>query len=409
MSPPLSPKKHPLTRVAITQSNDDDELNNKSLEKPGLNEQQLQEPPQQQQPNLETTPKIAFIQEVSTSTMPRKKYRMRLFEAPPELLEFIKTSEEEKNKATISPNNKRTAATDIVGGTNDRNGSSFATPSSHNKGRMIMTPKTTTGQQTTTRKIISDKRSNRSRKNPYPKKAPSKSSPGITLKVDVFTAFKEDPASLLKSDDPPTNSNSMSLLFSEFSSSESSPPQSPSPQRSLSKKQRKQHKTKTKRSKNHISERKRKGNSLARVMADRGLIETTFNPVTTVAGEIKQIRIPPPPPMLFDELVKSIDQLGLTTELLSKINPRINWKGQPLSISHLPHYNSLHPKEAIVASTLRLTPVQYLTAKNTLVSSARRYIQKSLPFRKSDAQKLLRIDVNKASKLWEFFMQVKWI
>ncbi|CAG8450727.1 7908_t:CDS:1 [Funneliformis mosseae] len=402
MSPPLSPKKNTLTSAA---SNDEDESNNKSLEEQG---QQLQESPQQQ-PNLETTSKIAFIQEDSRTTIPRKRYRMRLFEAPPELLEFIKTSEEEKNKAVISPNNKRTAVTDIVGGTNDRNGSSFATPSSHNKGRMIMTPNTTTGQQTTTRKIISDKRQNRSRKNPYPKKAPSKSSPGITLKVDVFTPFKEDPASLLKSDDPPTNSNSTSLLFSEFSSSESSPPQSPSPQRSLSKKQRKQHKTKTKRSKNHISERKRKGNSLARVMADRGLIETTFNPVSTVAGEIKQIRIPPPPPMLFDELVKSIDQLGLTTELLSKINPRINWKGQPLSISHLPHYNSLHPKEAIVASTLRLTPVQYLTAKNTLVSSARRYIQKSLPFRKSDAQKLLRIDVNKASKLWEFFMQVKWI
>ena len=68
--------------------------------------------------------------------------------------------------------------------------------------------------------------------------------------------------------------------------------------------------------------------------------------------------------MQFDELVKSIDQLGLTTELLSKANPRINWKGQPLSISHLPHYGSLHPKEAIVASTLRLTPVQYLTANH---------------------------------------------
>jgi hypothetical protein len=348
---------------------------------------------------------------------------MRICEAPPEILTLIKESEVEKNKSNVSPNKFSNVSTavpasttgelpavpDIMGSTNDKNGSSFATsnqPSSHNKGRVIITPNTTTASTTaqqTNYKIVSDKR-NRSRKNPYPKKAPSKSSPGITLKVDVFTAFKEDPAALLKSDDPPTNSSlSNSLLFAEFSSSESSPPSSPRP---LSKKQRK---TKTKRSKNHISERKRKGNSLARVMADRGLLETTLNPVTTVTGEIKPIRIPPPPPMQFDELVKSIDQLGLTTELLNKANPRINWKGQPLSISHLPHYSSLHPKEAIVASTLRLTPVQYLTAKNTLVSSARRYIQKSLPFRKSDAQKLLRIDVNKASKLWEFFMQVKWI
>ncbi|GET61054.1 hypothetical protein RhiirA5_154335 [Rhizophagus irregularis] len=36
-------------------------------------------------------------------------------------------------------------------------------------------------------------------------------------------------------------------------------------------------------------------------------------------------------------------------------------------------------------------------------------MKKSLPFRKSDAQKLHRIDVNKASKLWEWFVQTKWI
>ncbi|CAG8698104.1 15730_t:CDS:1 [Acaulospora morrowiae] len=113
--------------------------------------------------------------------------------------------------------------------------------------------------------------------------------------------------------------------------------------------------------------------------------------------------------MQFDKLMENIENLNLDTELLDRTTPKINWKGQPLSISHLPHYDALHSKEAHVASTLRLTPIQYLTSKNTLVSSARRYIQKSLPFRKSDAQKLLRIDVNKASKLWEFFMQVKWI
>ncbi|GBC06076.1 hypothetical protein RclHR1_06600010 [Rhizophagus clarus] len=423
ISPPLSPNPCPLTRD-MTQSNKNDDLNNNPLER-GPKLEELQQQQQQQQCNL---PKITVTQETSTnspsatSPIPRNKYRMRICEAPLEILTLIKASEEEKNKSTNSSNKSFDVSTavpasttgepDIMGNTNDKNSSSFSVSnqnSSHNKGRVtIMTPNnTTTAQQTSSNhKIVSDKKDkrNRSRKNPYPKKAPSKSSPGITLKVDVFTPFKEDPTSLLKSDDPPTNSNSTNSLFlADFSSSESSPPNSP---RLTSKKQRK---TKTKRSKNHVSERKRKGNSLARVMADRGLLETTFNPVSTTTGEIKPLRIPPPPPMQFDELIKSIDKLGLTTELLNKANPRINWKGQPLSILHLPHYNSLHPKEAIVASTLRLTPVQYLTAKNTLVSSARRYIQKSLPFRKSDAQKLLRIDVNKASKLWEFFMQVKWI
>jgi hypothetical protein len=435
ISPPLSPNPCPLTRE-MTQSNKNDDLNNNPLERgPILKEEEEQQQQQQQQCNL---PKITVTQETSTnslstsSSIPRNKYRMRICEAPIEILTLIKASEEKKNKSTVSSNKffdvstagsasttgEVPAVPDIMGSTNDKNSSSFSTSnqsSSHNKGRVIITTPnntTTTAQQTSPNnnnnyyKMISDKKNkrNRFRKNPYPKKAPSKSSPGITLKVDVFTPFKEDPTSLLKSDDPPTNSNSSNSLFlADFSSSESSPPNSP---RLSSKKQRK---TKTKRSKNHVSERKRKGNSLARVMADRGLLETTFNPVSSTTGEIKPLRIPPPPPMQFDELIKSIEKLGLTTELLNKANPRINWKGQPLSILHLPHYNSLHPKEAIVASTLRLTPVQYLTAKNTLVSSARRYIQKSLPFRKSDAQKLLRIDVNKASKLWEFFMQVKWI
>ncbi|CAB4428765.1 unnamed protein product [Rhizophagus irregularis] len=434
ISPPLSPNPCPLTRE-MTQSNKNDDLNNNPLEKgPNEPQQQQQEQQQQQQQQQQEVnnnlPKITITQETSssnshsiTSSIPRNKYRMRICEAPIEILTLIKASEEEKNKSTVSSNKKFfdvstavsalttgevPAVPDIMGSTNDKNSSSLNQSSSHNKGRVIITTpnNTTTAQQTSQHKMITDKKNkrNRFRKNPYPKKAPSKSSPGITLKVDVFTPFKADPTSLLKSDDPPTNSNSTnSLFFGDFSSSDSSPPNSP---RLTSKKQRK---TKTKRSKNHVSERKRKGNSLARVMADRGLLETTFNPVSTTTGEIKPLRIPPPPPMQFDELIKSIDKLGLTTELLNKANPRINWKGQPLSILHLPHYNSLHPKEAIVASTLRLTPVQYLTAKNTLVSSARRYIQKSLPFRKSDAQKLLRIDVNKASKLWEFFMQVKWI
>src|ERR1051325_4074082 len=115
-------------------------------------------------------------------------------------------------------------------------------------------------------------------------------------------------------------------------------------------------KTRTKRTKPTISERKRKGNSLARVMADRGLLESTLTPLVTV-GDIKPIRIPPPPPMQFDELMRHIEQLNLDLTALHRVNPKINWKGQPLSITHLPHYGSLHLKEAHVASTLRLTPV----------------------------------------------------
>jgi hypothetical protein len=318
---------------------------------------------------------------------PKSKYRMRLCDAPPELLEMIKRSEMKNEKSLPDK------------------------PVSSN----VIVKNVSTSAITNNYKIVTvDEKRHRFRKNPYPKKAPSKSSPGITLQVDVYTTLKEDPRALLRRSDLSTTSSisSNSSFLSSFNDSssgtESTPPQSPITSRPSSRKQITKTKTKTKRTKPIISERKRKGNSLARVMADRGLLESTLTPIV-VAGEIKPIRIPPPPPMQFDELMKNIEELNLDLTILQRITPKISWKGQPLSILHLPHYNSLHSKEAHVASTLRLTPVQYLTAKHTLISSARRYVQKSLPFRKSDAQKLLRIDVNKASKLWEFFMQVKWI
>ncbi|RIA92432.1 hypothetical protein C1645_765079 [Glomus cerebriforme] len=158
-----------------------------------------------------------------------------------------------------------------------------------------------------------------------------------------------------------------------------------------------------------FSERKRKSNSLARVMQDRGLLKSTLNITSTTFTETKSVLFPNPPTMEINELKKSIEDLNIETTILDDVNINIKWKGQPLNITHLTHYSLLHPKEAHVTSILRLTPVQYLTSKYILISSARRYVKKNLPFRKSDAQKLLRIDVNKASKLWEFFQQIKWI
>ncbi|CAG8486968.1 16893_t:CDS:1, partial [Cetraspora pellucida] len=337
---------------------------------------------------------LSNIEITNYATGSQHRFRMRVCDVPKELMDLIKASEKmplrvSKTTAALTTGNL-SASSDIMGSTKD------AVSICPNNGRVTLTPNQTQSTNIDDRgsiKKLVDKR-RRIRKNPYPTKAPSKSSPGITLKVDVFTPFKEDPQALLHSDDPPASDPSTPLLFSDIFSSaeETSESSSRHNPRLLNKKQRIKHRNKTKRT---VSERKRKGNSLARVMADRGLLEATFTPVA-VEGEAKTIRIPPPPPMQFEELMENIDQLDLDSNLLDRINPKVNWKGQPLTISHLPHYNSLHSKEAYVASTLRLTPVQYLTSKNTLVSSARRYTQKSLPFRKSDAQKLLRIDVNKA-------------
>lgn len=88
---------------------------------------------------------------------------------------------------------------------------------------------------------------------------------------------------------------------------------------------------------------------------------------------------------------------------------KIVWKGAPLKISHLPMYNKLHPVEVNIASTLRLTPIQYIRCKRTLIRAAFEYERHGTPFRKSDAQKLCRVDVNKTSSLWSIFGELGWL
>ncbi|KAL0140936.1 hypothetical protein V8B55DRAFT_1511628 [Mucor lusitanicus] len=88
---------------------------------------------------------------------------------------------------------------------------------------------------------------------------------------------------------------------------------------------------------------------------------------------------------------------------------RVVWKGSPLSIDHLPHYELLHPGEVHIASTLRLTPEQYLKCRRSLILAAQEFDKLHIPFRKSDAQKCVRIDVNKTSTLWSVFSRLGWL
>lgn len=83
--------------------------------------------------------------------------------------------------------------------------------------------------------------------------------------------------------------------------------------------------------------------------------------------------------------------------------------GTPLVIDHMRYFEKLHPGEAAIASTLRLTPEQYLKCKRTLILAAQEFAKRSTPFRKSDAQKLCRIDVNKVSTLWQVFGRLGWL
>ncbi|KAG0334957.1 hypothetical protein BG000_007922 [Podila horticola] len=112
-----------------------------------------------------------------------------------------------------------------------------------------------------------------------------------------------------------------------------------------------------------------------------------------------------------DELVVLEPDVGPVHMLDVESPPMVFWRGQPLSVVGKPGYDQLHPHEALIASTLRLSPAQYLSCKKTLILASRQFyaVKGGKQFRKSDAQKLCRIDVNKTSQLWEVFARIGWL
>ncbi|CAL9729067.1 hypothetical protein MOUN0_F05094 [Monosporozyma unispora] len=88
---------------------------------------------------------------------------------------------------------------------------------------------------------------------------------------------------------------------------------------------------------------------------------------------------------------------------------KVEWKGSPLNLSHDPLKFELHPAELVLASILRLPCDLYLDSKRRLFLEKVCKLQNRLPFRRTDAQKACRIDVNKASRLYSAFEKVGWL
>lgn len=96
---------------------------------------------------------------------------------------------------------------------------------------------------------------------------------------------------------------------------------------------------------------------------------------------------------------------GGTPQPLS--NPKINTSNAraPLDISHATDFDLLSPEEKQLCSTLRILPKPYIAIKNQLMKEA---IKNNGLLKKKDARLFLKIDVNKASKIYEFFVQMGW-
>jgi hypothetical protein len=98
------------------------------------------------------------------------------------------------------------------------------------------------------------------------------------------------------------------------------------------------------------------------------------------------------------------------TSLPNKANSlKVDWKGAPIDLRFDPHAYLLHPDEVSLAANLRLDCATYLTSKRRIFIKRIEAYRINKEFRKTDAQQACKIDVNKASKLWQAFDKVGWL
>ncbi|EGS22642.1 SWIRM domain-containing protein [Thermochaetoides thermophila DSM 1495] len=111
---------------------------------------------------------------------------------------------------------------------------------------------------------------------------------------------------------------------------------------------------------------------------------------------------------------KDFEALEDLSPPLSSLPPKpnclkVDWKGNALDLSNDPHRHLLHPDELSLASSLRLDCATYLTSKRRIFLRRLECARIGKEFRKTDAQQACKIDVNKASKLWQAFEKVGWL
>ncbi|KZS98547.1 hypothetical protein SISNIDRAFT_462467 [Sistotremastrum niveocremeum HHB9708] len=77
----------------------------------------------------------------------------------------------------------------------------------------------------------------------------------------------------------------------------------------------------------------------------------------------------------------------------------------PLNLANSPSISLLSPAEQTLCSQLRILPKPYLAVKEILISA---YIKSNGTLRKREARELVKVDVNKTARIWDFFSQAGW-
>lgn len=86
--------------------------------------------------------------------------------------------------------------------------------------------------------------------------------------------------------------------------------------------------------------------------------------------------------------------------------PKLGGGAAPLDISRATDVELLSPEEQVLCSQLRILPKPYLTIKETLF---RELLRSGGVLKKRTARELIKIDVNKTARIYEFFQAQRWI
>ncbi|EGO25957.1 hypothetical protein SERLADRAFT_369310 [Serpula lacrymans var. lacrymans S7.9] len=99
-------------------------------------------------------------------------------------------------------------------------------------------------------------------------------------------------------------------------------------------------------------------------------------------------------------------KLGAANASTSASGPANRKPAAPLNLANSPSLHLLTPAEQTLCSQLRILPKPYLVIKETLV---REYARRGGKLRRREARDLVKIDVNKTSRVWDFLVQAGFL
>lgn len=142
--------------------------------------------------------------------------------------------------------------------------------------------------------------------------------------------------------------------------------------------------------------------------ASPAVVTATATATATVTASPKPTR---PVTNRDDTDYNALPNLCPPLDTLPKGNNKVlkaEWKGTVLDLSNDADRHLLHEAELTLAATLRLNCATYLCSKRRIFQARVEALKIGKEFRKTDAQQACKIDVNKASKLWQAYDKVGW-